>query len=388
MTAIHEVCTGHAAQACGTGGDRLVAPNDVGPADVLCGLDCGGMQQQLPDAIVSATGHPVKAAFVVGRRTVSPGGHGEAAAWADIHCRDEVPGRGRGCIGKTPSVAEPMQHRRRIRTVPRVAQPGIVTDMATAPDAPLTARYCSLKGVPVFVTGGATGIGADIVRAFAAQGAKVGFVDIDVAAAQALVASLDDAPTRPLFTTGDVTRIEELRAAVGATAAAFGDIGVLVNNVANDDRHDFGSVDVAAFDKTVAVNLRPAFFAAQAVMPDMQRRGGGAIINVGSASWLMKSADLTVYATCKSAMTGLTRMLANELGRNRIRVNQVIPGWVMTDKQLRLWVDAEGEAAIERNQLLPGRLNGDDIARMILFLAADDSRMITAQSFIVDAGWV
>ena len=135
-----------------------------------------------------------------------------------------------------------------------------------------------------------------------------------LSAAQALVAGLDDAPTRPLFTPGDVTRIEELRAAVQATAAAFGDIGVLVNNVANDQRHDFGSVDVATFDKTVAVNLRPAFFAAQAVVPGMQRRGSGVIVNVGSASWLMKSADLSVYATCKSAMTGLTRTLANELG--------------------------------------------------------------------------
>jgi len=260
--------------------------------------------------------------------------------------------------------------------------------MSRAYNPALAARYPSLDGVPVFVTGGATGIGAEIVRAFAAQGAKVGFVDIDATAALALVAGLDDVPTRPLFTLGDVTRIEELRAAIHATATAFGDLGVLVNNVANDQRHDFDSVDVATFDKTVAVNLRPAFFATQAVAPSMKRRGGGVIVNVGSASWLMKSADLSVYATCKSAMTGLTRTLANELGRHRIRVNQVIPGWVMTDKQLRLWVDAEGEAAMDRNQLLPGRLHGDDIARMILFLAADDSRMITAQSFIVDAGWV
>jgi NAD(P)-dependent dehydrogenase (short-subunit alcohol dehydrogenase family) len=161
-----------------------------------------------------------------------------------------------------------------------------------------------------------------------------------------------------------------------------------VNNVANDQRHDFASMDVAQFDATVAVNLRPAFFAAQAVVPDMRRRGRGAIVNIGSASWLMKSADLTAYATCKSAMTGLTRMLAHELGRDRIRVNQVIPGWVMTDKQRRLWVDAEGEQAMDRNQLLPGRLQGHDIASMVLFLAADDSRMITAQGMLVDAGWV
>jgi D-xylose 1-dehydrogenase len=250
------------------------------------------------------------------------------------------------------------------------------------------ARYPSLEGMPVFVTGGATGIGADIVRAFARQGAKVGFTDIAGDAAEALVASLNDTPVPPRFSPGDVTRIDQLQAAVAATQAAFGDIGVLVNNVANDQRHDFATVDVATFDATVAVNLRPAYFAAQAVLPGMLRRGQGAIVNLGSASWLMKSARLSIYATCKSAMTGLTRTLAHELGKHRIRVNQVLPGWVMTERQLRLWVDAEGEQAIERNQLLPGRLQGSDIAGTVLFLAAEDSRMITAQSLLVDAGWV
>jgi NAD(P)-dependent dehydrogenase (short-subunit alcohol dehydrogenase family) len=260
--------------------------------------------------------------------------------------------------------------------------------MSMTSDPARAARFPSLQGVPVFVTGGATGIGADIVRAFALQGAKVGFVDIDVAGARTLVQGLAAAPTPPLLIAGDVTRIDELRAAVDVMRAAFGDIGVLVNNVANDQRHDFGAIDVAGFDAMVAVNLRPAFFAAQAVVPDMKRRGQGTIINIGSASWLMKSTDVTVYATCKSAMTGFTRTLAHELGRDRIRVNQVIPGWVMTDKQLRLWVDAEGEQAMDRNQLLPGRLQGHDIASMVLFLAADDSRMVTAQSMVVDAGWV
>jgi NAD(P)-dependent dehydrogenase (short-subunit alcohol dehydrogenase family) len=164
-------------------------------------------------------------------------------------------------------------------------------------DPALAARYPSLQDVPVFITGGATGIGADIVRAFSAQGAKVGFVDIDVAGSQALTASLAGARTPPLFTRGDVTNIDELRAAVDATRAAFGDIGVLVNNVADDLRHDFTAMDVAQFDATVAVNLRPAFFAAQAVVPDMKRRGSGAIVNIGSTSWLTKSARLSAYAT-------------------------------------------------------------------------------------------
>lgn len=248
------------------------------------------------------------------------------------------------------------------------------------------ARYPSLEDVVVFVTGGATGIGGDIVRAFAAQGAKVGFVDLDLAAGQALAAG-SDARHRPHFAHGDLTDGATLRAAIDATRAAFGDIGVLVNNVANDRRHEVDSVDEAFFDATVAVNLKPAFFAAQAVLPDMRRRGQGAIVNIGSTSWKVKSLRLPVYATCKSAMTGLTRSLARELGAQRIRVNLISPGWVMTDKQLRLWVDADGERDMDRHQCLPGRIVGSDIARMALFLAADDSRMITAQEFVVDAGW-
>jgi len=248
------------------------------------------------------------------------------------------------------------------------------------------ARYPSLNGVVVFVTGGGSGIGADIVRAFAGQGAKVGFIDLDESAGRALV---DDfrGDAQPLFIAGDLTQGDVLRQAIAATRAAFGDIGVLVNNVANDRRHNIDAVDEAFFDATVGVNLKPAFFAAQEVVADMRRRGGGAIVNLGSTSWKVKTLKLAVYATCKSAMTGLTRSLARELGPSSIRVNLISPGWVMTDKQLRMWVDAEGEREMDRNQCLPGRIVGADIAQMALFLAADDSRMITAQEFVVDAGW-
>jgi D-xylose 1-dehydrogenase len=256
-----------------------------------------------------------------------------------------------------------------------------MTELATG-----TARYPSLQDRVVFVTGGASGIGGDIVRAFAAQGAKVGFIDNDEAAARQLLASID-AVVQPLFSFGDVSRPVVLRGAIAATRAAFGDIGVLVNNVANDRRHDLEAVDEAFFDATVGVNLKPAFFAAQEVVADMRRRGGGAIVNLGSTSWKVKTLKLALYATCKSAMTGLTRNLARELGPSSIRVNLVSPGWVMTDKQRRLWVDAEGEREMDRNQCLPGRIAGADIAQMVLFLAADDSRMITAQEFVVDAGW-
>ena len=249
-----------------------------------------------------------------------------------------------------------------------------------------TARYPSLQDRVVFVTGGASGIGGDIVRAFAEQGAKVGFIDNDEAAAKQLLASLA-CETRPLFCFGDVSRPDGLHQAIAATRTAFGDISVLVNNVANDRRHNIDAVDEAFFDATVGVNLKPAFFAAQEVVADMRRRGGGAIVNLGSTSWKVKTPKLAVYATCKSAMTGLTRSLARELGPSSIRVNLISPGWVMTDKQLRMWVDAEGEREMDRNQCLPGRIVGADIAQMALFLAADDSRMITAQEFVVDAGW-
>jgi NAD(P)-dependent dehydrogenase (short-subunit alcohol dehydrogenase family) len=161
----------------------------------------------------------------------------------------------------------------------------------------------------------------------------------------------------------------------------------LVNNVANDQRHDLMSVTPDDFDWRVSVNLRPAFFAAQAVVPGMRRRGGGVIVNLGSISWMIKGKGYPVYGTCKSATVGLTRSLARDLGPDNIRVNTLTPGWIMTEKQLTQWVDAEGERAMDDNQCLPGRIVGADIANMALFLAADDSSMVTAQDFVVDAGW-
>jgi NAD(P)-dependent dehydrogenase (short-subunit alcohol dehydrogenase family) len=245
------------------------------------------------------------------------------------------------------------------------------------------ARYGSLRGQGVIVTGGASGIGADIVRAFVAQGCAVGFVDRDEAAGQALAAALPEAH----FQACDVTDVPALQAAMATLTARLGHVDVLVNNVANDDRHAIETVTPESFDERVAVNLRPHFFATQAVISTMRERGGGAVINLGSVSWKNKTPGLSVYATCKSAMTGFTRSLARELGPDGIRVNCVVPGWVMTARQLERWVNADGEAAIDRNQCLPGRIVGADIAHMVLFLAADTARMITAQEFVVDAGW-
>jgi NAD(P)-dependent dehydrogenase (short-subunit alcohol dehydrogenase family) len=245
------------------------------------------------------------------------------------------------------------------------------------------AQFRSLRGQGVIVTGGASGIGADIVRGFAAQGCTVGFLDRDEAAGQALAAALPSVHFQPC----DVTDVPALQAAIATLTARLGHVDVLVNNVANDERHAVEAVTPEFFNDRIAVNLRPHFFATQAVLGSMRERGGGAIVNLGSVSWKNKTLGLSVYATCKSAMTGFTRCMAHELGPDRIRVNCVVPGWVMTQRQLDRWVDAVGEQALDRNQCLPGRIVGADIAHMVMFLAADTARMITAQEFVVDAGW-
>jgi NAD(P)-dependent dehydrogenase (short-subunit alcohol dehydrogenase family) len=250
---------------------------------------------------------------------------------------------------------------------------------------PLTNRYPSLSGASVFITGGASGIGEGLVRAFAAQGAKVAFVDIDKARGEALAAEL--APATTLFTALDLRDIAGLRAAVEAAGAAHGDLAVLVNNAADDTRHALADLTPDYFDDRIAVNLRPMVFAAQAASAQMRRRGGGSIINFGSISWKTGMGGMVGYTTAKAAVHGLTRSLARDLGSAQIRVNTVVPGWVMTERQLRLWVDEAGEREMDARQCLPGRLVPDDLAAMVLFLASDDASLCTAQEFTVDAGW-
>jgi len=249
------------------------------------------------------------------------------------------------------------------------------------------ASYPSLRARTVFVTGGSSGIGGDIVVAFARQGAKVGFTGRNAVAAAKVVAEARAVGPEPLFIQSDAADVAALQAAIAATAQAFGDIGVLVNNVANDERHALAAVTPDDFDWRVSINLRPHFFAAQAVVEGMKRLGGGAIVNLGSTSWKIKGKGYPVYATCKSATVGLTRSLARELGGHHIRVNTLTPGWIMTEKQLTMWVDEAGERAMADNHCLPGHIFGSDVANMALFLSADDSRMVTAQDFVIDAGW-
>jgi D-xylose 1-dehydrogenase len=249
------------------------------------------------------------------------------------------------------------------------------------------AVYPSLKDKVVFVTGGGSGIGAAIVEGFVRQGAKVGFVDIDETASRTLVQKLPGPGPAPRFYPGDIRRIELLRGAINAMQSDCGDIGVLVNNAARDDRHSIESVTVDFWDERIAVNLRHQFFAAQAVVDQMKRLGGGSIINFGSISWMTATGGMPAYTTSKAAIHGLTRGLARDLGPYNIRANTVSPGWVMTERQLKMWVTPESETRLDQLQCLKGRLQPEDLANMVLFLASDDARMITSQNFVVDAGW-
>jgi D-xylose 1-dehydrogenase len=250
------------------------------------------------------------------------------------------------------------------------------------------ASYPSLKSTVVFVTGGASGIGEEIVRAFAAQGSRTGFVDLDQERGRALAEELEGQGAEVRFAACDLRDIDQLKHAFAGLEAALGPATVLVNNAARDDRHGWEEVTPEYYDERIATNLRHMFFAIQAVAPGMRELGGGSIINLGSVSAHIPLTRLPAYIASKSAVEGLTRTLARELGPDSIRVNCVVPGWVMTDRQLRDWVTPEAGKLIDSSQSLPGRLVPPDLARMVLWLAADDSAMCTGQRWVVDGGWI
>lgn len=252
------------------------------------------------------------------------------------------------------------------------------------------ASYPSLKGQVVFVSGGASGIGAEIVTQFARQGAQTAFVDIDDGKAEALVTALEaEGLARPYYQHCDIRDIPALRVAIGVVIGHFGPVNTLVNSAASDDPHTIAEVEPDYWDERMARNLRHHFFAAQAVRPAMSEAGGGSIINIGSTVWLFGAPNTIAYATAKAAITGMTRSMARELGPENIRVNCVIPGWVMTERQLATYIDETAEKQISTRQALSNRrIQPADIANMVLFLAADESRSCAGQNFIVDAGWV
>jgi NAD(P)-dependent dehydrogenase (short-subunit alcohol dehydrogenase family) len=251
------------------------------------------------------------------------------------------------------------------------------------------ATYPSLRGQVAFVSGGATGLGAEFVAQLAAQGVRVGFVDLQDDAGQALAAAVRErGHPQPLYQHCDVRDVDALQAAIAHTGERLGPVTVLVNNAANDVRHQVETLSVERWDELSEVNVRHHFFATQAVVGMMRAAGQGSVINLGSISAHIDLLDLPVYITAKAGIEGLTRTLARELGAHGIRVNCVLPGWVMTERQLTHWVTPEAEASIARNQCLPQKLYPADVARLVLWLAADDSRACTAQRWVVDGGWM
>ncbi len=251
------------------------------------------------------------------------------------------------------------------------------------------ATYPSLAGRAVLITGGATGIGAALVTHFARQGARVAFLDMQDEAGQALAGNLEaEACPAPLYLHCDLTDLAALQAAVRQVLERFGTVDVLVNNAANDQRHAIDEVTPEYWDRSIATNLRPQFFMIQAVAPAMRAAGRGSIINISSISWIIPSTGLPLYVAAKAAIVGLTRTMAHELGPQGIRVNAVLPGAIATEKQKQLWYTPEYEAEILRSQALKRHIEPAEVARLVLFLAADDASAITNQSYVVDAGWV
>jgi NAD(P)-dependent dehydrogenase (short-subunit alcohol dehydrogenase family) len=248
------------------------------------------------------------------------------------------------------------------------------------------ATYPSLKSAVVFITGGASGIGEEIVKAFAAQGSRTGFVDLDAERGRALADELGRQGAEVRFEACDLRHIDQLKHAFAALEAALGPATVLVNNAARDDRHGWEEVTPDYYDERIAANLRHMFFAIQAVAPGMIAAGKGSIINFGSNSWWQATGGMPVYTTAKAAVHGMTRSFARDLGPHRIRVNTVVPGWVMTERQKTLWATPEALERHRARQCLPDLIEPVYLARMVLFLASDDAAMCTANNYMVEAG--
>jgi NAD(P)-dependent dehydrogenase (short-subunit alcohol dehydrogenase family) len=249
-----------------------------------------------------------------------------------------------------------------------------------------TAVYPSLEGRVVLVTGGGSGIGAAIVESFGRQKAKVGFIDIDETASAQVQSMLAAGGVQCRFEACDLRDVAALRRAIDAIRSALGPITILVNNAARDDRHVTEDVTPEYWDERFAVNLKHQFFAAQAVLSDMKAAGRGSIINFGSVSWMVGQGGMVAYTACKSAVLGLTRSLARDFGGYNIRVNAIAPGWILTERQRKLWLTAEGHARLMEAQCLKRDLVAEDIARVVLFLASDEAGAITGQHYVVDGG--
>ena len=250
------------------------------------------------------------------------------------------------------------------------------------------ATYPSLRDAVVVITGGGGGIGAALTRRFAQQGAKVGFLDVAEGPSETLAAELRDAGHLAEFVHADLRDIDALRSGIAAIRAKLGPVGILLNNAAHDQRHATPEVTPEYFDERIAVNLKHQFFAAQAVLPDMQAAGKGCIINFGSISWMLGQGGMPIYTAAKSAVLGLTRALARDYGKDNIRVLSIAPGWIMTERQFELWMTPEADKERLDRQCLKRPLVPDDVARAALFFASDEAGAMTNQSYVVDGGWL
>ena len=251
------------------------------------------------------------------------------------------------------------------------------------------AIYPSLKGRRVLITGGATGIGEALVTGFAEQGASVAFLDLQDQAAEQLAAHLASLGyPEPLYLHCDMTDLDQVRDSVAKAIEKLGGLDILINNAANDQRHTIEEVTPELWDSLMAVNLRHQFFVTQAALPALRQSGAASIVNMSSIAWLIPGVGMSVYITAKAGIVGLTRTLAHEVGKDGIRVNAILPGAILTEKQRRLWVTPEYSAEILANQAIKRHLAPEEVVRLALFLAADDSSAITGQSHIVDGGWV
>ena len=260
-------------------------------------------------------------------------------------------------------------------------------DSRLSADARWSARYPSLRDKRVLITGGGSGIGEFIVEAFAGQGARVAFIDIQADPSQALLSRLAPSPHAVRFIHQDLTDIEGTQAAIAGLCGDWGGMDILVNNAANDDRHRVADITREYWDARLAVNLRHYFFCAQSVLPSMKAAGKGVVVNVGSISWHLALPEIAVYQTAKAGIEGLTRALARDLGGDGIRVTCVVPGGVRTPRQVALWHDQAEEARMVAQQCLKDRVLPQDVAAMTLFLASDDARLCTGHNYFVDAGW-
>jgi D-xylose 1-dehydrogenase len=253
---------------------------------------------------------------------------------------------------------------------------------------PRFASYPSLTNRTVLITGGASGIGEKLVEAFAAQGAQVIFLDIQDEAAQLLILRLEQQGTPPpVYFSCDLTDIPSLDKSLHTILSRFESIDVLINNAGNDIRHTWEDVTSDLWDRSMAINLKHQFFVTQAIAPSMKQRQRGSIINMSSISWTIPSTGLPVYVTAKAAIVGLTRTLAHELGPHGIRVNCIMPGAIVTERQKNLWLTDAYIAEVLNRQALKRLIVPEEVARLALFLAADDSAAITSQSYVIDGGW-